>query len=820
MLQTILLVLKKYKEIKNLKDKKGQGKKKKKKWWVWLIVIQLIVPILAVSILWMSSDEEETDPDKMPYYWYDGEEQGDNEADLTSKDKPFSSVLENLGNINNSTLAGEILEAHTFASNGTYSKAYNKDRIVPVEMLLGIQATEVSRYPENVLLPKSGIPYDEYGKQRGDGSKQNLKSWTHKDHEVFYPTIHKPTFPYVSITGARGPMQWQPASWGGSGTYWRDIRYNGGRFDDILDYTFYSEELDWGRRRDANEDEFYDPYNLYDASTATSDWYRDEVFGDGKSSTKSIEERFGVSPSEVEVASILFGGSYVSGAGGFRGYFKHNETIMKWYANEVRNMIKDTEFTNALLEGYATKSHGNWDLDLIWQAYRNNGWTVTGSGSSGRPSKNGITLPTNGAMYGFRAYYQGLALLPFLQEQAIIKTPTKDSSGLVYYAVEANPLASLNDVKNTRGQTLEIGYHDAFPIYYQSDNSIYGNTTYYYDKGTSKSFASSGCPVFAVSSLLHGMGYSSTTFPSGVNLDTNGDGYWTPLELWNSGALGNWVNPSKKTSGFPLINSGVGIKNGLGLNVIVRMRNNPSDVEAMRQDLLNGKPYVIQLHMGQSNKMYTNENGVQRKLIYSSTHFVVAKDAFVKNGKTYVRLINSTNATDKNNFNSNREAYLFDDLLRVTSATNYGNFTLANWGPNKMDSKAPVQKAPEVPQEEKEIGTVVEGNLFNISYSEKVRAGYTYRELITEVNQQLKSPYEGVVIYATTDIVRIAVSQTQFIEIRAITHNLSRGSFVNKNGNIGRARGANTDVYFGYINSDESTTYYYWLNDEASTWGE
>ena len=818
MLQTILYVLKKYKDLKN---KKGQGnkKKKKKKWWVWLVIAQLIIPILAVSILWMS-DDEETDPDKMPYYWYDGEEQDYSEADLGSRDKPFSSVLENLGDINNSTLAGEILEAHTIASKGTYSKAHNKGRTVPIEMLLGIHVTEVSRYTENILLPKAGIPYDEYGKPRGDGSKQNVKSWTYLDHENFYPTIHQPTSPYVSSTGARGPMQWQPASWGGSDGNWKDTRRGGSRFDDILNYDFYSEELDWGRRRNANGDNLYDPYNLYDASTATSDWYRDEVFGDGNSSTKSIEERFGVHTSEVEVASILFGGSYVSGASGYRGYFKHDESIMKWYADEVRNMIKDEDFVNALLEGYATKSHGNWDLELIWQAYRDNGWTVSGSGNTARPSKNGITLPTNGAMYGFRAYYQGLALLPFLQEQAIIKTPVKDTSGLVYYAVEANPSANLEAIKTTRGHILEIGYHDAFPIYYQSDNSIYGSTTYYYDKGIPKSFASSGCPVFAITSLLQGMGYSNTTFPSGVNLDLDGDGYWTPLELWNSGALGNWVNPSKKTSGFPYINSGVGIRNGLGLDVVVRMRDSATDVEAMRQDLLNGKPYVIQLHKDQSNKMYTNEEGVKRKLIYSSTHFVVAKDAFVKNGKTYVRLINSTNGTDKNSFNSNREAYLFDDLVKKTSTTNYGNFTLANWGPNKFDSKTPAQKTPELPQEETTIGNVVEGNLFNIGYNEKVSAGYTYRELQTEANQLLKSPYDAVVIYATTDVVRLAVSQTQFIEIRAITHTLSRGSYVGKDANIGRARGANTNMYFGYINSDDSITYYYWLSDEASTWGE
>lgn len=797
-----------------IKDRTKEKLKKLKKDTATKRIVYIFVALglLIYSIARAGTSDEpikKWDYDKSLEHTYtigaEDEKDRENAIDPT-EDRP-SDILHDMGNIKTNTLAGEVLLAHMKASKGDYSTIENSSggiEEVPIWLTLGINVTETGKYKNDqgkfLPIPFAGMPYEVYGKLRGDGTRITVNNWTTADAKKYGER--------VSYAGAVGPMQQLPSTWNG------------------------------GRHRDGNADGVKDINNLFDVALGAADWYRSE--------SENINTKYQLG-NDPDMKAYYFAGIYHAGAGNWSKYVTKYGNVVR---DDVRKVLNDKAFEASMKHKYLTRSHGYWDLSEIALRFAQEGWkmdtrltdivekagytvkpeykshiTSDSSNRNGALVKNGMTFPFTSFFYPMRMYLHGQALLPYLYKEGMTSNIQK-RSGIFYYG-EGSSQAT------TRGDHLEIGYSDNFPIYRQSDTSIY-SYTYMYSGGKPRSMASVGCTMFAVTSLLHGMGYSSDTLLD-FNIDLDKNGVISPTELFNSGVMGNTINHASKTSTLPLINGGSRLRNPMGLEIKVARNNSKEGKEMIKQDLLNGHPWLVRLINDQKTSsktkhaLYQNEEGKFRKLVSTTTHFIVLKDAFVgKDGRVYVNIVNSTNNLDTQSFNSIREAYLFDDLL-ADSGTDYNHFTIKNWGGEFSEIASEVNKNINteiddsllIDQEE-----VVRPTLHSLSYEDIQVNGMTRRRYNTRNNNQIRIPYEGVIFLTEKDgkpIRRIIVSQTQYIEIIGITNwdtNLKTGDKIEKGDVVGIHTNNTLDVVYGTIIDGNKFENTHWIMQDYSEWVE
>lgn len=414
-------------------------------------------------------------------------------------------------------------------SVGITENAKQTNTLIPFTM---VAWNEYGRTVNNKTMNFRNYTWEDFAKKNGEDNPSNLNPGTQSSSNYRYYS----GFNYKglrSYTGAVGPFQFQPTSWGGTNSK----NYLKGEVNStptasspqwVSDVSGFTTASTNGNGKDFNQDGKNDLYNLGDDALAVLEWFNNSITG----------ADYGTYTDDVGVLQVWFAYEYRMGSGNVAKLYKYKDV----FNSTISSIIHDDSIYEQLLTIYDSGKGGGLvdENNLFKAAFEKQGWKIV----DGYFEKDGCSFSIDVGCYLLRNYFAGKCWYTFLQGVAYggsVQTGDTARNHITYnYMTASNSKRNTSDSvrKSAIDNRMAIGYKGNIPIYDQTGSFMKDYTMLNYS-GTYESFYEVACTVFTMTSAHYATGNNlPPTHGSDldVNTGTNGQkGYVDPVEFWGIG---------------------------------------------------------------------------------------------------------------------------------------------------------------------------------------------------------------------------------------------------------------------------------------------
>lgn len=206
---------------------------------------------------------------------------------------------------------------------------------------------------------------------------------------------------------------------------------------------------------------------------------------------------------------------------------------------------------------------------------------------------------------------------------------------------------SLYDNGNIVGSFEEIGWKGQYPIFSQTNTTSSQSARMLFNNQET-TLSDAGCSIYALVSMLHGIGLGSTPVPISNNLSNglNAQGFITPSEI-------------AKLVSAPIIPSKL---EDLGYTVETQPMTTDDDIRNLMKIIQRYKyAYMVNTKSSTPIRALNGNNEEVYRSFTSSGHFILVTNVISVNGKLYFEVVDSI--TSNETVDSNRLYYDLEDAI-------------------------------------------------------------------------------------------------------------------------------------------------------------